>query len=305
MTRLLVTGASGFIGRHCLRPALDAGYAVHAVSSRPVDPAAEAGAGIVWHRASLLDGEAAERLIAEVRPTHLLHFAWETGHGSYWTSPLNLDWLAATARIAGAFARHGGRRFVSAGTCAEYDWSTGVLSEASVPRPATFYGRIKLSTHDMLMAAADQFGFSAAVGRIFFAYGPYENPARIIPTACRLLASGEEARFTSGEQARDFLFVEDAAEAFLALVGSAERGAVNISSGAAVTTADVVRRIGAISGRGDLVKLGALPQRPGDPPLLVGPTDRLSGLGWRPRVGLDEGLERTYRWWADRLSRSA
>ena len=102
MTRLLVTGASGFIGAHCLRLMLDAGYdAVHAVNTRGQGPAADR---VTCHAADLRKPAEAVRLIDELRPTHLFHAAWIATPGVYISSPENNDWLQAGIALVRAFA---------------------------------------------------------------------------------------------------------------------------------------------------------------------------------------------------------
>ena len=164
-------------------------------------------------------------------------------------------------------------------------------------RPHTFYGRIKLAHHHALMASAEQLGFSAATGRIFFAYGPHENRARIIPYACRQLASGQAAEFSSGTFLRDFMHVDDIGRGFVALLDGETQGACNVSSEEAVSLAEIVTRLGEIAGRPDLVRLGARPDWPDDPPLLLGVNERLRRENWAPRIALADGLAQTYEWW--------
>jgi nucleoside-diphosphate-sugar epimerase len=127
---VLVTGATGFVGRQALAPLAARGYEVHAVGRREVD---------------LLDPDATTRLVEELRPTHLLHFAWYAEPGAFWQSPENERWLAAGVHLLEAFAASGGTRAAVAGTCAEYDWSgSGILSEQSTPlAPRTAYGEAK------------------------------------------------------------------------------------------------------------------------------------------------------------------
>lgn len=302
MKRLLVTGARGFVGRHCLAHALAAGFDVWATASNGQPPRELASLGIRWRTIDLLQFGSIESLIDEIRPTHALHMAWETTHGTYWTSPANLDWLALGVRFVKAFAAYGGERFVAAGTCAEYDWAHGHAVEDATPeRPSTFYGRIKLAHHHMLMASAEQLGFSAATGRIFFAYGPHENPARLIPYACRQLAAGAAAVIANGDLMRDFMHVRDVAAGFVALLRSEINGACNVSSGRGVVLSDIAHALGRASGGPDLVKIGASARRPADPPELVGANERLRASGWEPKIPFEQGLIETYRWWQERI----
>ena len=278
---MLVTGATGFVGRQALAPLAARGYEVHAVGRREVD---------------LLDPDATRRLVEELRPTHLLHFAWYAEPGAFWQSAENERWLAASVQLLKAFALSGGTRAALAGTCAEYDWSgSGLLSEQSTAlAPSTPYGEAK----NELRAAAEELSLSLGWGRIFFLYGPHEDERRLVASVARALLAGLPARTTHGRQVRDFLHVADVGDAFAALLDSEVEGPVNIGSGEGVAVADVVRRIAAIVGRPDLVELGALEPPPGEPPLLVADVGRLRDeVGWLPARSLADGLRDTVDWW--------
>ena len=218
MSRVLITGASGFIGRGTLAPLLQRGLEVHAVTSRSSPP--DAQPGIRWHTADLLDSHAAEAMVEQVRPTHLLHLAWYAEPGAYWSSPENLRWVEASLRLLRAFAQRGGARAVFAGTCAEYEWSNQVTcDELSTPcRPATLYGTSKHALQLIGARYAKQVGLSFAWGRVFFVFGPAEHPARVGGSVARSLVLGEPTLLSHGQQVRDFLYSGDLAEAFVALL---------------------------------------------------------------------------------------
>ncbi len=301
MKRVLVTGASGFVGRHTLAPLRTRGFEVHAISRRPPSTSAA-----VWHEADILAADQLALIVESVLPTHLLHLAWYAEPGLYWRSPRNLDYVAASLALVRAFAESGGSRFVGAGTCAEYEWAEPRLAEATTRlRPATLYGASKHATRLLTEMFASEAGFSAAWGRIFFLYGPYERAARLVPSIVRALLAGEPARCSPGTQRRDFLFVEDVADALVALLDSGVTGAVNVSSGAALAVATIATRVGELMGRPELVKLGALPAV-AEPSTIEGDIARLAGeVGWQPRVSLDAGLERTIEWWRSSASARA
>jgi len=299
--RVLLTGASGFIGRHTVPRLLERGYEVHAVGRSGV-PAP----GACWHKTDLLDHAQARSLVMAVRPSHLLHLAWYAEHRKFWTSPENLRWVTATENLLDFFAYAGGRRAVVAGTCAEYDWSRGECDESTTPlAPATRYGICKDSTRASMDAWSRRTGVSGSWGRIFHLYGPYEHPDRLVPSIICALLRDEDARCTHGRQLRDFLHVEDVASAFVALLDSDVAGAVNIGSGAAVSIADVAERIAGLLGRQHRLKLGALEAPPDDPARLLPVVRRLMDeLQWRPRHGLDDGLRHTIEWWRAHLQRN-
>jgi nucleoside-diphosphate-sugar epimerase len=297
--RVLLTGATGFVGRHCVAGLVRHGYEVHAVTSRGEPPEAEAG--VLWHRADLLDGAAVDRLVGDVRPQDLLHLAWFAVPGQFWTSLENYRWARASLDLFLAFVRHGGERVVGAGSCAEYDWRYGHGREDLTPlAPGTPYGQCKAATGQLLGSLAARTDVSAAWGRIFFLYGPYEAPGRLVPSVAESLLRGERARCTHGEQLRDFLHVQDAADGFVELLRSRVGGAVDLASGRPTRILEVVRGLAERLGRPDAVDFGALPARAGEPLVLTAEAARARDeLGWRPRFDLGGGLDQVAAWWRE------
>ncbi len=296
MKKILVTGARGFIGRHVLTTLLARDYNVHAVTSKNASPPVS---GCTWHTVDLLDTCQITSLLKTVQPNYLLHFAWCTAPGEYWTSRDNLRWVQASLELLKQFQEYGGQRIVMAGTCAEYDWSYGYCTEFKTPKtPATLYGVCKQALQSMLDLHSRQTGLSSAWGRIFFVYGPYERPQRLVPSVIRAVLKGETARCSDGSQIRDFLYVQDVADAFVALLESHVRGPVNIASGEPVALQELIYMIAAKFNRDDLIQLGAVSTSPDEPPLLVADVRRLHDeVGWTPKYDLDTGLEQTIDWW--------
>jgi nucleoside-diphosphate-sugar epimerase len=287
VSRVLVTGASGFIGRRVLGPLVEAGHEVHAVSRR----GAGGAEAVTWHAVDL---QSSVSVVAAVRPAVLVHLAWYAEHGTYWTSTENVRWVEASLALLRAFAEAGGSRAVVAGTCAEYAWTTKdvTLCESVTPlAPATLYGAAKHGLHQVAAAYAAQAGFGLAWGRVFFLYGPDEAPGRLFGSVARALLAGERAATTEGTQERDFLHVDDVGAAFAALAGSATTGAVNIGSGEGVAVRALVEEIADAVGRRDLLDVGATPQREGEPARLVADVRRLRDeVGFTPAFGLRDGI---------------
>jgi nucleoside-diphosphate-sugar epimerase len=298
---VLVTGAGGFLGAATLAHLAQGGHEVHAVStrSRPNTPE------VAWHVADLLQAGAADELITLVRPELLLHLAWYSEHGRYWMSAENVRWVEATLRLVRSFVERGGQRAVLAGTCAEYAWDgqDKALSERETPlRPATLYGVSKNATRCVAEAFAEQAGIELAWGRIFFVYGPGEGDRRLVPSVVRSLLEARQASVTEGLQVRDFMHVNDVGAAFVALLDSDVHGAVNVGTGTGVTVRELVETIGSLTGRPELIALGAVPTRVDEPRSLVADVGRLRDeVGFRPRTSLRDGLEGTIAWWRARL----
>jgi nucleoside-diphosphate-sugar epimerase len=192
---------------------------------------------------------------------------------------------------------------VIAGSCTEYDWTgPGPLSEARTPlRPATPYGQAKAATFRAVQAKAAAAGLSYAHARLFFSYGPFEQPQRLVPVIIRALLKGEPARLTAGTQLRDFLDVRDLGRCLALLLASEVEGAVNVASGAGVSVARIAGFLGAIIGRPDLIELGALPLPRAEPPAIIADVTRLTAeVGVRPESTLEQGLVDAAAWWRGR-----
>ena len=291
----MLTGATGFVGRHALTALIEAGHEVHAVARRRGrDPRA------IWHEVDLL---ADCSVVGDVKPEILVHLAWCAEHREFWTSLENVRWVEASLALLRGFAAGGGARAVVAGTCAEYEWSREVYPESAPKRPATLYGAAKHGLQVVACAFAEQVDLSLAWGRLFFLYGPFEAPGRFVPSLLLPMLRDEPAPMTEGSQRRDFLHTADAGAAFAALADSPVTGAVNVASGSPVTLCALARRIARLLDRDELLQIGARPMPEGEPPALVADVRRLrEEVGWSPKIGLEAGLRDVIAWWRERAS---
>jgi nucleoside-diphosphate-sugar epimerase len=296
MKSVLVTGATGFIGQHALEPLVERGFHVHAVSSKRVVPRVSA---VAWHTVDLFEPDSVRALLDTVRPSHLLHFAWSMVPGGSAPAEENLRWVNATLDLARSFAASGGERAVMAGSCAEYDWRYGYCDEQLTPlAPRTHYGVCKNAVRAVCDAYFADSGISFGWGRIFFVYGPHEPLPRLVPSIVSSLKKQQPAKCTHGEQMRDYLHVEDVAGACVALLDTDVRGPVNIASGQPVTLRDIAEHIARRLNAEPLLRMGAVPAAPDDPPMLVADVRRLANdVGWKPRHSLQSGLDHTIGWW--------
>lgn len=296
--RVLVTGATGLIGRHVVNALIERGSEVHAATRSLAHGTTDGHAR--WHKANLLDRGDRTQLLDSTKPDTIIHCAWVTEHSAYWTSPENLDWVAATLSLAREAADRGAKRFVGVGTCAEYDWTgDGPLSEAKTPlKPTTLYGIAKDATRRTLESFAEAYGLSFAWARVAMLYGAGEHRDRFVASLARALLKGELAKMSSGRQTRDLLDARDAGAAVAAVATSSLTGAVNIGSGQPVTLLDVGRTLAGLAGHPEALRPGAYPDRPNEPPSLTLDTTRLTrDAGFTPRIKLEEGLRDALAFW--------
>jgi nucleoside-diphosphate-sugar epimerase len=299
MCCILVTGASGFIGRNAILPLVKKGFDVHCTFHTTEPTTISDKNRVTWHQADLLNRNDIKKLFESVSPTYLLHLAWDVTPSHYLESINNFNWLISSLHLLKNFAENGGRRAVCAGTCFEYDLRYGYCNENVTPTiSTTYYGSCKHQLQSIGEKYADKKVFDFAWGRIFYPYGPYEYPTRLVPSVIKSLLKDEPAQCTHGNQIRDFLHVADVADAFVALLDSEVTGIINIGSGEPVSIKELVLQIAQLLGKEDDIQLGAIPARENEPPFIVADTGRLQKeVRWCQKYSLEEGIIDTISWW--------
>lgn len=276
---VLLTGATGFVGRAVLAMLLARGDQVIATSRRP----GAAQRGLTWFAGDLLEAsDRATILRAGGRVGTLIHCAWDVTHGRFWDDPSNTLWRAASADLARRFLDQGGRRILALGSCAEYDWTApGPWDENRPRRPVSAYGRAKHGLHGDLRAMAETAGATLIWARLFHLFGPGEDARRLVPSLIAALRAGQPASVRAPGLIRDFASTGHVAECLGALVdapaaGGGGDGAVDIGSGAAQSLGALAETLGRLAGRPDLIRLGSGAADGGAEPPVMAPTlDRL------------------------------
>ncbi|NLF12099.1 MAG: NAD(P)-dependent oxidoreductase [Anaerolineaceae bacterium] len=303
--RVFITGAGGFIGSQLARLLLREGCEVSALLRAESDPwrIRDILPDLQVVKGDLLDPRQSwgERLEA-IRPEACFHLAWYAEPGKFVSSPRNLQYLSASLGLATRLAEAGCHKLMIAGTFSEYDQSLGYLAEDSALKPNTLYGATKAALYQGLALWASAAGVELVWPRIFSVYGPGEHEKRFVPAVIIAALRGESTRLTPGEQLRDYLHVADVAGALWAVAQSSLTGPVNIGSGQPLAIRDLATRIGTILRRPELIRLGDLPYREGDPMFVCANTQLLKrATGWTPQHDLESGLRDTIEWWRGKL----
>ena len=269
---ILLTGAAGFVGRQVLRALGERGCRVRPVVRVGKQETLARGAAIDTIVASpdIFAESAAWWARACSGADAVIHAAWYAEPGQYLQSPKNQDCLSGTLRLAEGAVQAKVRRFVGIGTCFEYDLNAGRLSIETPLRPSTPYGQAKVDAFNALSAALPRQGVAFAWCRLFYLYGEGEDSRRLVPYVRDRLQAGEPAELSSGSQVRDFLDVREAARMIVDVALGSQEGPVNICSGKPVTVRELAERIADEFGRRDLLRFGARPDNPVDPPCVVG-----------------------------------
>jgi nucleoside-diphosphate-sugar epimerase len=306
--RILVTGAAGFIGSHVVRALLRSGHEVTALvrPDTPVERLRDIADRLSFIRASLEDDDLATAL-RRAQPDQCIHLAWYAEPGKYLDALENVGCLRASLHLLETLAGAGCRHVVMAGTCAEYDTDLGYLREDGPTRPRTIYAASKLALSLVAAARAAQLGIGFAWARLFYLYGPEEDPRRLVPSLITSLLDGKPFDASPGRQVRDYLHAADVAAAFVAVAERGVSGTFNVCSGEPITMLQLMSLVGEIMGRSDLLRFGAVPYRTWDPAFICGDNRRLrTETAWEPRHPLAQGLAGTVDWWkAERVRERA
>tara|TARA_R110002124_G_C8969816_1_gene514924 strand:+ start:4171 stop:5004 length:834 start_codon:yes stop_codon:yes gene_type:complete len=270
MSRVLITGATGFVGLPVAQKLAASGHDLTCVIRPDTN--------------DKLEGLSARTIICEdvfaqspdwwsdklAGIDTVVHLAWYAEPGKYLTSERNLDCLAGTLSMAKGAAAAKLGRFVGIGTCFEYDLTVGTLSVDTPLAPSTPYAAAKVAAFTMLTSwfATAQVEFLWA--RLFYLYGAREDHRRLVPYLHDQLRNARVAELTSGTAVRDYLDVDAAADMLVQDVICNRTGPTNICSGKGVTIRALAEEIADQYGRRDLLRFGARPDNLTDPPVVIG-----------------------------------
>ncbi|HEX4743709.1 MAG TPA: NAD-dependent epimerase/dehydratase family protein [Candidatus Limnocylindria bacterium] len=310
MTRVAVTGATGFIGANLARRLISDGDEVHLLVRPGHDPwrIADLAGTVRVHEVDLTDAVQVRSALAAARPDRIFHLA---AYGAYahqqepaasvTTNVLGTIVLLEAARSAGVSA------FVYAGTSSEYGFADHAPAEDERCHPNSLYAVTKLAATEYCAYVARRDGARVVSLRLYSAYGPWEEPTRLVP---QLILAGLEGRLpplVDPTIARDLVHVDDVCEAFVVAAG-AERvpsTVYNVGTGTQTTLREIVdaaRRTMRISAE---PRWGSMPDRAWDTGVWVADPRRIEqDLGWRARTSFADGLARTVDWLRDPAIRS-
>jgi UDP-glucose 4-epimerase len=298
--RIFVTGATGFLGSYLVRELLDRGHDIgvllrrnsHTWRIEDLLPQLEALTG------SLDDVEELRSVLENFKPECILHLAWEGTGNSDRNRAIQARNIYRTVELAAIGADLGVKSFIGAGSQAEYGPYQRAIYETDATKPTTLYGKAKLAAGDMAADVLRQFGVRFAWLRVFSTYGPKDSEQWLIPSMIKSLREKRRVSLTLCEQLWGFLHAEDAASAFRAVAEEeAASGVYNLGSPDAPPLRETVNLLRDLIDPAAELGFGDLPYRPDQVMVLKANTDRLSALGWRPRVPLLLGLRNTVDWY--------
>ncbi len=294
--RVLVTGASGLIGQHVCARLTEDGNDVIGVSRRPLDRADLSDSATT----DLLDPAAHRSLLDSAKPDTVIHLAWQTEDRM--RSARNVDHLRSSVALLAACAEAKVPRVVTTGTGIEYAAVDQPRHERETPcTPETPYGAAKLALGTTLDSFVAADFFSGAHARIFYTFGPGEEPPRLVAYVMSELLAGRRPAVSAGTQRCDYLVLDDVAGAICAIALGEVDGPVNVASGIAHPVRDIViAAASAVGATADEVDFGAVDPNLPEQPTIVADIDRLTTeVGYVADFTLTDALAHTARWYRE------
>ena len=323
--KLLITGGAGFIGSAVVRQAVGAGHQVVNLDALTYAACLDNIASVsdsplyAFEHADIRDADALVRIFDQHKPDAVMHLAAESHVDRSIDGPAafietNVDGTYQLLEAARAFWQAEGKpdgfRFHHISTDEVYGTlgATGMFTEDTPYAPTSPYSASKASSDHLVRAWHETYGLPVVITNCSNNYGPFHFPEKLVPVVIlRALAGNPIPVYGDGKNIRDWLYVEDHADALLTVLEKGILGRTyNIGGENEATNIDLVRTICAIL---DTKRPKAAPyaeqiafvtDRPGhDLRYAIDPTRIRTELGWRPSVTLEQGLELTVQWYLD------
>ncbi len=297
-----MTGAGGFVGACLVHRLVAQGIKPHVIVQSKTDlwRLADIRDKVLVYEGDLTDAAFLNRIIQNIRPTIIYHFA---AHGAY---PSQQDAgrilttnIFGTLYLLQALEGIDYKLFVNTGSSSEYGFKDAPMKESDVPVPNSFYSVAKVSQTLLCQYMATAKNKNIVTFRLFSVYGPYEEPTRLVPTIIRLSIQGKDLTMASPDVARDFIFVDDVVDAYLNVAKLMKNpGEVfNLGSGVEVTLKQITGLVLELTQSKAHVQWGGMANRSWDTSKWVGDVSKAKAkLDFAVRVPLKDGLTKTIAW---------
>tara|TARA_B110000259_G_scaffold188434_1_gene247373 strand:+ start:12928 stop:13839 length:912 start_codon:yes stop_codon:yes gene_type:complete len=292
--KVLITGASGFIGKNLINILDLDGCEIHAIynQNKPTNNLKN----ITWHQVDLFKNREVEEVMMSIKPSHVVHLAWYAEHGKFWNSDKNIDWVDASIKLFKEFKKYNGKKFIVSGTKAEYfdgEFSEEHLDsvfeclEGMTPNPDTLYGKSKNLLHENLINL-DEDNKSLVWARVFDTYGPHENKKKFCSYVVKSAQDNQVISCNNPQLELDFLHVKDIAKAFKVILLSDFAGTINISSGKCISLKKISEFILKKLKKEELLELN---HHSKDRRKFYGNNKLLKIIGWSADYQIESGLD--------------
>ncbi len=284
----VVTGAAGFAGYSLTKQLVDDGYRVYAV----VRPGSKHNKRLEGLDLNIIELDASEYdklpKMINCKCDYFFHLAWSGGRDSFDEQVIN---IAQAISALEASVSLGCNRFIATGSQAEYGVCDSIIDERLLPKPVNAYGAAKVSAMYLTKRRAEQLGIEWIWARIFSLYGKYEPSGRMLPDVVDKLINKAEVKLSSCAQYWDYLDVEDAAKALIALAEKGQNGEVyNVANGDCRPLKEYVKEIVSVVAKDAIVEFG----NPPTPFISLKPdvSKIVEHTGWKPTIDFKEGIRK-------------
>lgn len=308
--RVLVTGASGFVGANLARRLIREGYETHLLVRQSYQSwrLKEIAAEVRLHQAELRDRDSLRTVMAAIKPEWVFHLAVYGGYSTQTGVDRMVETnLLGSIALLDVCAEVGVEAFVQTGSSSEYGCKAHPAAEGEMLEPNSHYAITKAAATHYCQFVAKQRNVHAVTVRLYSIYGPYEEPTRFVPTLIVRGLSRQIPPLVRRETARDFVYVDDAVEAMIEAAAHSDlpRGSVyNICTGQQSTVETVVSIVRRLLNVEEEPVWSTMPRRSWDTDVWVGsPEMAKRSFGWCARTGLEAGVERTIAWFHEKPER--
>ncbi len=306
MKRVIITGATGFVGANLARRLLRDGYELHLLVRPGYKPwrIEELRNSVRLHELQLHDTAAVAKAVAEIRPEWIFHLAV---HGAYswekdWEQMVRTN-IQGTMSLVSACLSTGFEAFINTGSSSEYGLKDHAPSEAEAIEPNSHYAVTKAAATMFCRQTAHAHKLYLPTLRLYSAYGPFEEPGRLLPTLIQHGMNGQLPTLADPKVARDFVYVDDVVEAYVlaAQHRGADPGAIyNVGTGVQTSLGELVETAKKVMAIPVEPVWNTMPNRHWDANVWVADNRKIrEELGWQPRHTLAEGIEKMRAWFAE------
>lgn len=306
--KVLVTGATGFVGSCLARRLIQHGYDVHVFVRKDSDRwrIRDLQGRMQEHDVNLREAAAVQQAVSSIAPRIICHLATYGGFASQRESAdiFEVNFLG-TVNLLRACEKTGFDLFINTGSSSEYGIKSGPMKEDDLLEPVGDYGVAKAAATLFCQSEYREKTLPILTLRLFSPYGPWDDPKRLVPYVIKSMLRGDAPSISTPEAVRDYVFIEDVIDCYLELIQKPACPApiFNIGSGHHYAVRDIVTRISTIAGATTAPLWGSVPCRRTESPCWMADRDKAARLlHWIPKTSLQSGLEQTVAWFKTNLS---
>jgi UDP-glucose 4-epimerase len=303
MKRIIVTGATGFVGANLTRRLVRDGHEVHLLIRQGCNTwrIEEIYPKVHIHKTDLNDKENLTSVVGEIKPEWIFHIAV---YGAYsWQTDLQQmirTNIVGTVNLVEACLKTGFESFVNTGTSSEYGYKDHTPKETEYLEPNSYYAVTKASATMFCRYIGQSRKIHIPTLRLYSVYGPFEEPGRLIPTLAVEGLAGKLPPLVTPEIGHDFIFIEDVINAYLLAASNRgkELGTVyNVGTGIQTSIGDIVACVREIMNINANPEWGSMPNREWDTKIWIADNKKIkTELGWRPEYTFNQGFCQMIKW---------